>query len=484
MWMKFEKKEFAVTGGLEAFEDGRAFCHKGVDLYSLEGFAAFWITLRASITLTPTDGAIIGRGNSSERALSGDETKTYHRNGTHYLHVSPFSVECVGVVPDEKVGYRLAVKRGVAYERITLLVAGVVLLFGAPRLARSVTLFYGAGITVGILASVLILLYMFGKFVPKKTSIVGLGILTGGYTLFASFFYWFWNHALEVAISNWQYVTAYIIVAALISFAVLYRMAPPTNERTLNLIQWTVQLGGVACIFLSFPMREVGVASVAITLLLYNFTGWCSIVFAPLFLVYRVLACILGPLFAPFACLFSPLIRCLSLLDPRHWTRPTRRFLTQQEYEEQGRVETKKSLEDLRKYCRHRDDGIWDKISNLHDSKRFASFLAGKAHISAQEQVDYEWQEGGDLDTTTSESEQEPSRDENTHSPSQSATHTPHRSGSTSRSTLSHSMNSSSDSPTFVRERRRHNSPHHHFTPPRAAHRFTSTPRSHSQSHY
>jgi hypothetical protein len=261
-------------------------------------------------------------------------------------------------------------------------------------------------------------------------------------------------------------------------------MAPPTNERTLNLIQWTVQLGGVACIFLSFPMREVGVASVAITLLLYNFTGWCSIVFAPLFLVYRVLACILGPLFAPFACLFSPLIRCLSLLDPRHWTRPTRRFLTQQEYEEQGRVETKKSLEDLRKYCRHRDDGIWDKISNLHDSKRFASFLAGKAHISAQEQVDYEWQEGGDLDTTTSESEQEPSRDENTHSPSQSATHTPHRSGSTSRSTLSHSMNSSSDSPTFVRERRRHNSPHHHFTPPRAAHRFTSTPRSHSQSHY
>ena len=32
----------------------------------------------------------------------------------------------------------------------------------------------------------------------QKTSIVGLGILTGGYTLFASFFYWFWNHALQV----------------------------------------------------------------------------------------------------------------------------------------------------------------------------------------------------------------------------------------------------------------------------------------------
>ena len=78
----------------------------------------------------------------------------------------------------------------------------------------------------------------------------------------------------QVAISNWQYVTGYILLAALISFAVLYRMAPPTNERTLNLIQWTVQLMGVACIFLSFPMREVGVASVTLALLLYNFSGW------------------------------------------------------------------------------------------------------------------------------------------------------------------------------------------------------------------
>ena len=34
-------------------------------------------------------------------------------------------------------------------------------------------------------------------------------------------------------------------------------------------------------------------------------------------------------------------------------------------------METKKALEEMRKYCRRRDDQIWDKISNLHDSKRF-----------------------------------------------------------------------------------------------------------------
>lgn len=30
---------------------------------------------------------------------------------------------------------------------------------------------------------------------------------------------------------------------------------------------------------------------------------------------------------------------------------------------------------------------------------RFTSFLSGKAHVSAQEQVDYEWSEGAGLDS-------------------------------------------------------------------------------------
>ena len=79
---------------------------------------------------------------------------------------------------------------------------------------------------------------------------------------------------VQVVLSNWQYVAAYVVVASLISFAVLYRVAPPTNERTLNLIQWTVQLVGGACILFSVPLREVGVAFIVTTLLLYNCAGW------------------------------------------------------------------------------------------------------------------------------------------------------------------------------------------------------------------
>ena len=34
-------------------------------------------------------------------------------------------------------------------------------------------------------------------------------------------------------------------------------------------------------------------------------------------------------------------------------------------------METDKALEELQQHCRHRDnDNIWEKISNLHNSKR------------------------------------------------------------------------------------------------------------------
>ena len=94
----------------------------------------------------------------------------------------------MGLVPQprDNVKYMVRIKRTVAYERLVLLCVGLTLFFAAPRMARwvrergrdfvsspscrSVTLFYGAGISIGIVASLLILLYMFGKFVPKVSN--------------------------------------------------------------------------------------------------------------------------------------------------------------------------------------------------------------------------------------------------------------------------------------------------------------------------
>ena len=130
--------QFKVSGDLDALDDGKAFCHDGVQLLSLKGLANLWTDLRVLVSMSPKDGLIIGKGNSSEHALSGDETLTSQRNGSHLLHLSPYGVDCVGLVPEggSQVRYQLAVKREVAHRHLVLLAMGLGLLFAAPRLSR------------------------------------------------------------------------------------------------------------------------------------------------------------------------------------------------------------------------------------------------------------------------------------------------------------------------------------------------------------
>ena len=175
--------------------------------------------------------------------------------------------------------------------------------------------------------------------------------------------------SLQVAVENWKYVMAYVTCAGLISFAVLYRMSPPSDQRSLNLIQWTIQLVGVACIYLACPLQEVGVVFVIAVLILYNISSWSvvcvlgggvggggvcvrlrrklhrmlpsiSSVVTPLYLISRLawylltpFCCLLSPLYClltPFIYVLSPLWHLLSL--PLAWFKPVHRhrFLTQE----------------------------------------------------------------------------------------------------------------------------------------------------------
>ena len=49
----------------------------------------------------------------------------------------------------------------------------------------------------------------------------------------------------------YHWVIAYVLGAGVVSFAVIYRLGPPSNPRTLNLIQWAMQLAGLATVVLS-----------------------------------------------------------------------------------------------------------------------------------------------------------------------------------------------------------------------------------------
>ena len=81
----------------------------------------------------------------------------------------------------------------------------------------------------------------------------------------------FTNPMAETFVENWQYVLGYIVTAGVLSFAIVYRYGPVTDERSLSLIQWFLQLVGLVLVYNSTQIREVSIALIIILLTIYNF---------------------------------------------------------------------------------------------------------------------------------------------------------------------------------------------------------------------
>ena len=159
---------------------------------------------------------------------------------------------------------------------------------------RNVVLIYGTGITIGILASVIVLLYILGRYIPGvslplsltsstcdhcsfpfQRNFCGFGFLLGGYTFIGSLLFWFFNNILEICQDHWQYLLGYVVVAGLVSFALMYRWGTVSDPKTFDLIQWSIQLLGVCAIYNSTPSRECAIALLIITYICYIFPLRC-----------------------------------------------------------------------------------------------------------------------------------------------------------------------------------------------------------------
>ena len=143
---------------------------------------------------------------------------------------------------------------------------------------RNTHFYYSSGVLLGVVASILILLYIFSKFVPKK-NIFGLGILLGGYTFTGYVFHLISSQGIAFVQDNLFFVACYIVISGMISFAVLYRIGP-AHERTMTLVRWFLQLVGLCLIFLSIQFRPFGVGIVTSLLLWNNIPAWMSRLFS------------------------------------------------------------------------------------------------------------------------------------------------------------------------------------------------------------
>ncbi|XP_048784655.1 nuclear envelope integral membrane protein 1 isoform X1 [Lagopus muta] len=241
---------------------------------------------------------------------------------------------------------------------------GLLLFFCGDMLSRSQLFFYSAGISIGLLASLLILIYVMSKAMPRKSPVYFL--LLGGWSFSLYLLQLVFKNLREICRSYWQYLLGYLLLMGFVSFGVCYRYGPLENERSITLLSWALQLLGLALMYLGIQIRPVAVAFVLIAVCTKN-------VDFPLQWIYgvynrRAQSAWLGP---------SP---------PR--------LLTEEEYRIQGEVETRKALEELRNYCRSPDFSAWTAVSRIQSPKRFAEFVGGASHLTASE-VSFHEQEFG-----------------------------------------------------------------------------------------
>nr|XP_048687927.1 nuclear envelope integral membrane protein 1 isoform X2 [Caretta caretta] len=145
---------------------------------------------------------------------------------------------------------------------------GLVLFFCGDLLSRSQLFHYSAGISIGMLASLLILIYVMAKVMPKKSPIYF--ILVGGWSFSLYLIQLVFRNIREICKSYWQYLLGYVLLVGFASFAVCYRYGPLENERNINLLTWSLQLLGLLLMYSGIQIRPIALALIAIAVCTKN----------------------------------------------------------------------------------------------------------------------------------------------------------------------------------------------------------------------
>ncbi|EDS33769.1 conserved hypothetical protein [Culex quinquefasciatus] len=270
------------------------------------------------------------------------------------IKLDPFNQSCIGVVSGEAYVVRLNLIR-IDFWRIILLAAGVFVFLSAAKLSDNALFYYICGIFLGVFASFLVVVYLTSKIFPRKPMMYG--VMLGGWTLGIYFAQMLFDNLRLIFVTYQLYVFWYVLVTGFISFVVCYRMGPPKNQRSKDLIKWSLQLAAIGAIFFSSAYREAT-------------TGFCI---------------------ALFVCYYFPrtLLARVSSLYRRRFP-PKRRLLTVEEFNEQGARETIKALDELREFCSSPNCKQWNTVLKLKDPVRFASFMEGSSHLIDDEILEYE----------------------------------------------------------------------------------------------
>ncbi|XP_036401372.1 nuclear envelope integral membrane protein 2 [Megalops cyprinoides] len=256
--------------------------------------------------------------------------------------------------------------------RFGLFACGLILFYFAGPVCRSSLFYYSAGVSLGVISIFVFLLFILKKFIPKR----GLFLLLFGVSSSLSYFglqqlLFNWNEVLSL---YWREVLGYLLVSGFLSFAVCYKHGPITDDRTLTLMTWTLQVIAMVMMYHGITYPTASYALLGVLVGVKCLPHFWTLLLTTCRQMGRLLSFTLG--------LF------------KRQRRPQVRFLTEEEYREQGEAYTKASLDGLREHCTKASFPAWDTVLRLRSPQRFADFLRGGSHVSQEESHTHDLQYG------------------------------------------------------------------------------------------
>ncbi|XP_026910400.1 nuclear envelope integral membrane protein 2 isoform X2 [Acinonyx jubatus] len=256
---------------------------------------------------------------------------------------------CFSVKPVRKIFiYTISVNRNIVdFKLFLVFVAGILLFFYAKTLSRSPIFFYSSGTVLGVLMTLVFVLLLVKRFIPKYSTFWAL--MVGCW--FASVYVvchlmedlkWLWHE-------NRIYILGYVLVAGFLSFAVCYKHGPLVDERSVTLLTWTLRLLALVLIYCGVTVPQGSYAALILIL-------------ASRSLRYPLKA-----------------FTYMRWKMKKWWTskKPVFKYLTEDEYREQADAETSSALEELRGACRRPDFPTWLVVSRLQAPNKLALSFSG-----------------------------------------------------------------------------------------------------------
>ncbi|XP_011902678.1 PREDICTED: transmembrane protein 194B isoform X1 [Cercocebus atys] len=264
---------------------------------------------------------------------------------------------CFSVEPVRKIfNYMIHVNRNIMdFKLFLVFVAGVFLSFYAETLSQSPTFYYSSGTVLGVLMTLVFVLLLVKRFIPKYSTFWAL--MVGCW--FASVYVvcqlmedlkWLWYE-------NRIYVLGYVLIVGFFSFVVCYKHGPLADDRSRSLLMWTLRLLSLVLVYAGVAVPQFAYAAIILLM-----SSWS---------------------------LHYPL-RAFSYMrwKIKQWFTSKElvvKYLTEDEYREQADAETNSALEELRRTCRKPDFPSWLVVSRLHAPRKFADFVLGGSHLSPEE---------------------------------------------------------------------------------------------------